>query len=53
MTDKLIQWTVKLEQLVEELDVVSPAPSREKSLVKTKLDEARLWMCELASKEAP
>lgn len=49
----LIHWTVKLQELAEELDKVSPAPSREKALVKTKLDEARLWTCELANKEIP
>ena len=37
-----------LENEARRLDALFPEPSREKSLAKTKLDEARLWVYELS-----
>jgi hypothetical protein len=47
--EELLKWGVKLMLLAAELDSVLPTPSREKSMIKTKLDEARLWAAELSA----
>lgn len=42
-------WKKDLESLKERLDRIFPEGSRAKSIVKTKLDEARLWAAEVHS----
>lgn len=44
-------WKAELETLKARLDDVHPGASRAKSIVVTKLDEARLWSAEIPSYE--
>ena len=41
-------WINDLKRMERRLDALYPDQCREKSLAKTKLDEARLWVYELS-----
>lgn len=41
-------WMYDLKRMERRLDALYPDQCREKSLAKTKLDEARLWVHELS-----
>ena len=47
IVDSLDGWKRDLERMKERLDKLYPESSRAKSVVKTKIDEARLWAAEI------
>lgn len=49
--DSLVSWKLDLEKMKERLNFLQPGPSRAKSIVMTKLDEARLWASEIKAEE--
>ncbi len=47
MMDSIDGWKRDLERMKDRLDALCPEGSRAKSVVKTKLDEARMWAAEI------